>query len=97
MTNFIIIYIAIGIIFMLSVTNDSGNTYKPLIVITGSIIMITFWPLCLLYVFVYAYKCVVNNKPQSHKGHMRNIKVYPKPLNSDEIQDIYNEQFIKKG
>ncbi len=29
---------------------------------------------------------------KEYKGHMRNIKVYPKPLNSDEIQDIYNEQ-----
>ena len=56
MDNFIIIYIAIGIIFMLLVANNSGNIYKPLTVITGSIIMITFWPLCLLYAFVYAVK-----------------------------------------
>ena len=31
------------------------------------------------------------DKLESHKGHMRNAQVYPKPLNSDEIQDIYNE------
>ena len=39
-----------------------------------------------------ALENMVNYTKQSHKGHMRNIKVYPKPLNSDEIQDIYNEQ-----
>ena len=47
---------------MLLVANNSGNTYKPLTVITGSIIMITFWPLCLLYAFVYSDEIQSNKK-----------------------------------